>query len=95
MVWPMIRSQRLKSTFIVPLLISLTLWAFNEPLQAQNTAYRIGPRDVLTLTICAGGQVQQTTHLTVSSQGTINVPFIIKNDHFKEHSYFVFQGKEC
>jgi len=45
-------------------------------LQAQNTAYRIGPRDVLTLTIYAGGQEQQVTHLTVSSQGMINVPFI-------------------
>jgi polysaccharide export outer membrane protein len=45
-------------------------------LQAQGAAYRIGPRDVLTLTIYAGGEKQQVTHLTVSSQGMINVPFI-------------------
>jgi polysaccharide export outer membrane protein len=72
----MIRPQRLKSIFITTLLIPLTLWVCHEPLQAQNTAYRIGPRDVITLTIYAGGQQQQVTHLTVSSQGMINVPFI-------------------
>jgi len=72
----MIRSQSLKSIIITALLIPLYLWVCLEPLQAQNTAYRIGPRDVLTLTIYAGGQEQQVTHLTVSSQGMINVPFI-------------------
>jgi polysaccharide export outer membrane protein len=72
----MIRSQNLKSIFITTLLIPLYLWVCHEPLQAQSAAYRIGPRDVLTLIICAGGEKQQTTHLTVSSQGMINVPFI-------------------
>ena len=72
----MIRSQRLKSIFITTLLIPLYLWVCHEPLQAQSAAYRIGPRDVLTLTIYAGGQEQQVTQLTVSSQGMINVPFI-------------------
>ena len=70
------RSQSLKSIIITALLIPLYLLVCLEPLQAQNTAYRIGPRDVLTLTIYAGGQEQQVTHLTVSSQGMINVPFI-------------------
>ena len=72
----MMRSQRLKLIFITTLLIPLTLGVCHETLQAQNTAYRIGPRDVLTLTIYAGGQKQQVTHLTVSSQGMINVPFV-------------------
>ena len=72
----MIRSQSLKSIFITALLIPLYLWVCLEPLQAQNTAYQIGPRDILTLTIYAGGQEQQVTHLTVSSQGMINVPFV-------------------
>jgi len=72
----MIRSQSLKSIIITALLIPLYLWVCLEPLQAQNTDYRIGPRDVLTLTIYAGGQEQQVTHLTVSSQGMINVPFV-------------------
>jgi len=44
--------------------------------QAQGKAYCIGPRDVLTLTIYAGGRVEHEVHLTVSSQGMINVPFI-------------------
>jgi polysaccharide export outer membrane protein len=43
---------------------------------AQTTAYRIGPRDVLTLTIYAGGERQHAANLTVSSRGIINVPFI-------------------
>jgi polysaccharide export outer membrane protein len=72
----MIRSQSLKLISITTLLIPLYLLVCCEPLQAQGAAYRIGPRDVLTLTIYAGGEKQQVTHLTVSSQGMINVPFI-------------------
>ena len=58
------------------MLIPLYLLVCCKPLRAQGAAYRIGSRDVLTLTICAGGEKQQTAHLTVSSQGMINVPFI-------------------
>lgn len=43
---------------------------------AQDKAYRIGPNDVLTITIYAGGEKQQESDLTVSAQGTINAPFI-------------------
>jgi polysaccharide export outer membrane protein len=39
-------------------------------------AYRIGPRDVLTISIYAGGEKQHESSLTVSAQGTINAPFI-------------------
>jgi polysaccharide export outer membrane protein len=39
-------------------------------------AYRIGPRDVITLTVYAGGELQNRLDLTVSEKGTINVPFI-------------------
>ena len=46
------------------------------PCFAENTAYIIGPRDVLSLTIYAGGEKQQEVKLTVSTNGTINVPFI-------------------
>ena len=38
--------------------------------------YKIGPQDVLTLKIYAGGKDQQEADLTVSSQGFVNVPFI-------------------
>ncbi|MFH2219680.1 MAG: polysaccharide biosynthesis/export family protein [Pseudomonadota bacterium] len=43
---------------------------------AQDKVYRIGPNDVLTITIYAGGEKQQESDLTVSAQGTINAPFI-------------------
>jgi polysaccharide export outer membrane protein len=47
-----------------------------NPAQAQMEAYRIGPRDVIALTIYAGGELQNQLDLTVSEKGTINVPFI-------------------
>ena len=68
--------QSLRLIFTIIFFIPLYLLVCLEPLQAQTTAYRIGPRDVLTLTIYAGGEQQQATRLTVSSQGMISVPFI-------------------
>ena len=47
-----------------------------SPCSAQSKAYIIGPRDVLSLTIYAGGEKQQAVDLTVSAKGTINVPFV-------------------
>ena len=61
---------------MITLLVPIYFFSNHTPLQAQGTAYRIGPRDVLTLTIHAGGEKQQVVNLTVSSQGMINVPFI-------------------
>ncbi len=49
---------------------------FTTPVLGQNLGYRIGPRDVLTLTIYAGGEQQSNVTLTVSGKGQINVPFI-------------------
>ncbi|MGD8663017.1 MAG: polysaccharide biosynthesis/export family protein [Desulfobacterales bacterium] len=43
---------------------------------AQTESYRIGPRDVIALSIYAGGELQSQVDLTVSGKGTINVPFI-------------------
>jgi polysaccharide export outer membrane protein len=68
--------QKLRSIVILTLLISFWFLMNQTPLQAQDTAYRIGPRDVLTLTIFAGGEKQNVSTMTVSSQGIINVPFI-------------------
>lgn len=47
-----------------------------SPVSAQNGAYHIGPRDVLTLIIHAGGEKQNEVILTVSGLGKVNVPFI-------------------
>ena len=68
--------QKLRSIVIIFLLILFWFFVSRTPLQAQDTAYRIGPRDVLTLTIFAGGEKQNVSSMTVSSQGMINVPFI-------------------
>ncbi len=43
---------------------------------SQGKEYLLGPRDVLSLTIFAGGEKQQEVDLTVSGQGMINIPFI-------------------
>lgn len=43
---------------------------------AQDNAYQIGRRDVLSLSVFAGGERQVGLDLTVSDDGTINVPFI-------------------
>ena len=43
---------------------------------AQTASYRMGPRDVIALSIYAGGELQNQVDLTVSGKGTINVPFI-------------------
>jgi len=45
--------------------------AYNE-----EYAYKIGPNDILSISIFAGGETQHNEDLTVSSQGTINVPYI-------------------
>jgi len=43
---------------------------------AQQKAYRMGPRDVFTLTIYAGGEKQYEGDLRVSDSGAVSVPFI-------------------
>jgi polysaccharide biosynthesis/export protein len=46
------------------------------PCGAESKTYRIGPNDVLNLTIYAGGEKQFDENLTVSGLGTIAAPFI-------------------
>lgn len=48
------------------------------PVKTQDikSAYKIGPNDVINLSIFAGGKIQHNEDITVSSQGTINTPFI-------------------
>jgi len=65
-----------KSTILIPFLFQIFLLIFSPPSWAQAKAYKIGTRDVLALTIYAGGEMQQEVALTVSGQGMINAPFI-------------------
>ena len=60
----------------VNLSLVVLIFAVFSPAHAQMEAYRIGPRDVITLTVYAGGELQTRLDLTVSEKGTINIPFI-------------------
>jgi polysaccharide biosynthesis/export protein len=65
-----------KNIFLAPFVIGAGLFMFSLFSNAQNEDYLIGPRDILTVIIYAGGEEQQKVDLTVSAQGTINAPFI-------------------
>ena len=54
--------------------LAILLMAF--PAFAKGQDYIIGRGDVLSITIFAGGQTQETLDLPVSSQGTIAFPFL-------------------
>ncbi|MBW1737775.1 MAG: polysaccharide biosynthesis/export family protein [Deltaproteobacteria bacterium] len=66
----------MKPGYVLPLLFQIVLLIFPAISGSQGKAYRIGPNDVLTLTIHAGGEKQHEGNLTVSADGTINAPFI-------------------
>jgi len=62
--------------FIILLLSLFSLLGLSQQARAQNGAYYPGPRDVLGLTIFAGGKLQHSVDMTVSSNEMINVPYI-------------------
>jgi len=72
----MIRFHPTRLTFYLCLTALILPLSFHENVHAQSTGYRIGPGDVLSLRIFAGGEEQHAVQLTVSSKGSINVPFI-------------------
>ena len=57
------------------LLALFLLFVFTKQSMSQP-AYEMGPRDVLTVVVFAGGVQQVKVDLTISNQGTINFPFI-------------------
>lgn len=65
-----------KSKHIIFFLLFIVMFAPPGLCHAQEKAYHIGPNDVLTISIYAGGEKQHESDLTVSAQGTINAPFI-------------------
>ena len=65
-----------KTKHILFLLFLMAVLAYPAMSGTQEKAYRIGPNDVLGITIYAGGEQQHASTLTVSAQGTINAPFI-------------------
>lgn len=66
----------IKLAIMFPPVFQLLLLISAGPSLAQDKGYRVGPRDILSLTIYAGGEMQQEVDLTVFAHGMINVPFI-------------------
>lgn len=67
--------KKIKRAFVFFLTV-LSFWIVSNPSASEETTYRIGPRDVVHISIHAGGEMQKEVDLTVSMSGMINVPFI-------------------
>jgi len=70
------RSKIVNPTTIIVGIVGLWFLLTSGFAELQAAAYRIGPKDVLTVIIEAGGERQYEGELTVSSEGNINAPFI-------------------
>ena len=68
--------NRMRTQYTLVFLLLICLVTMPAPSGARSKPYRIGPTDVLTLTIHAGGEKQEEVDLPVSAQGIIDVPFI-------------------
>jgi len=55
--------------------IALLIVSFSS-VYSQDKTYKIGPDDILSLVIFAGGEQQLKVKLTVSSGGMINIPYL-------------------
>jgi polysaccharide export outer membrane protein len=66
----------MRTAFFMLLVFHVLLPLFPGLSVAQEKAYLIGPRDIIALTIYAGGEEQLEVDLTVSAQGMISAPFI-------------------
>lgn len=56
-------------TCLLPILLSTHV-------TASSSSYKIGPRDVINVSIYAGGEEQVNVDLTISDEGSVNFPFI-------------------
>ena len=66
--------NQVKLSFLCLLLLAPLVWA--HPCCGQEKPYTIGVGDILSVNIFAGGVSQGNLELTVSSKGTINLPFL-------------------
>lgn len=66
------------STFVLSLILGFLFLAANlvNATETNKYKYKIGPSDILNVTIYAGGEVQVAVDLAVSDQGTVNFPFL-------------------
>lgn len=68
------RGARRSGTLIVLLCLVAVFWQGRS--YAAGSSYKIGPADVLAVSIFAGGESQVDVDLTVSGQGYVNFPFL-------------------
>jgi len=68
-------TQKLILTIFTLMLLFPLAPGFSTPAQ-EAPAYRIGPEDIITITIIAGGEEQTKADLVVSHGGNVNLPFI-------------------
>ena len=65
--------------FFTPIFIivcSLLTFLTQDTIASSSEGYVLGPGDILTFTIFAGGKTQEQLEVTVSNQGKVNLPFI-------------------
>ncbi len=60
----------------ISFVINITYFHLSPSLAANNNSYRIGPQDILSLSIYAGGEVQHLVKLHVSTDGIVKVPLL-------------------
>ncbi len=70
--------HQLRFISLTSVLFFLVLWALVDTGHAlpRKDGYRIGPEDILEITILAGGKKQVESKMVVSGSGDVNVPFI-------------------
>ena len=56
--------------------VNIICLSFSPAFAENNKAYRIGPQDILSLSIYAGGEVQHEVKLHVSTDGFIKIPLL-------------------
>lgn len=69
-------NRQIRGLFIFCLILLVPFAQSFAGTAQKSSAYRIGPEDILTITIIAGGEEQVKTDLVVSHSGDANVPFI-------------------
>ncbi|MDM8541613.1 polysaccharide biosynthesis/export family protein [Desulfococcaceae bacterium HSG9] len=66
----------LKVTALFFNIIIILCLCFSPSFAQKNKAYRIGPQDILSLSVYAGGEVQHQVKLHVSTDGFVKVPLL-------------------
>ncbi len=69
------RVVRISEFFAVVLLCAFAVFTSIDASAAKD-GYKLGPTDVLSVSIFAGGEQQVVVDLTISEQGYVNIPFI-------------------